>query len=472
VATDANGVNSCYGTGPTRSDFEEDFRSDSYRWDFIGLGANNFVSLEATIYWAWANPSDDEAAGQIGGGEHHDGSNPRCYVLGVDNNSGDTRLRVEDSHPDYEEVMNGQKGVGLSGKFVGFRYIKRNLSSGVLLEIWQDTGDNESKPSNSWKRILTHTDNEYNWRNPPSDHMFLFRIDEGNLGDIKFKWWMLRTILDNDPTTPFTGGGGGTGGAPPSGGTGGSGGTGSGGSGCGCGGGGTGTGGEGSGSGGENTGGDTPAEAGSEPEPVEVDIYTVQQVFTYKWNIIAPPNSCNSTEPTDNRQLDEYLRIDSTVGKYFDMFGAALPTPKPLKELMVATKVGIFCAMDKSVLNGQIFRQFVPTMRRVGAPPGDIFCKIYNEKFQLVYTCPNSIIANSLGLNDTQPIFQDLKNIVDIKLGWRIMFEYTGGDVNNYVRMAYNNTEEVDGIKTMLTYYVGGKWYIDPKLDFPVVLSV
>ena len=181
---DQNGVRSTYGTGSLRDDHTEDFRSDSYRWDFVNL-STEFTSMEATVYLAWSNPSDDEYGWTLAGGEHHDGSTVNAYHLGVDNNSGATRLRGEEEHPDYFEIMDGDKAVALSSKFVGNRGIKRNVADGVLLEIWYDDGDNESKPSNNWKRALTYVEKEQNWRNPPSDYMVLFRMDEGSLSGIK-----------------------------------------------------------------------------------------------------------------------------------------------------------------------------------------------------------------------------------------------------------------------------------------------
>ena len=449
--TNQFGVHCAYASGKQGSSYTEDFRSSSHRWDVENLGANNYVNIEFTVYVAWSSPSSDEWGVQLGGGRHSDGSNPKCYVFGIDNKSGATRLRGEDSHPNYFSIGNGSSGVGLSSKFVGGKFVKRAVSNGVLCEIWQDAGNSESSPANSWKRLLSIVETQRNWRKPPSDHCIVYRMDEGNLDSIKIKWFNYREILDSDPTTAFGGSGTGT---PPSGGGG-------------TGGGSTGGGGD------DNSGGDTGGEGGGEqgpppdpeePDPVVPDIFTVQKVFTYKWNIVVPADSCNMTENPMTRELEEYWNVASTANTYWDLYGG-----DPTK---VITKVGVFVAMDQSALNGQIFRQFVPTAKRVGAPTGDIFLRIYDDRNNLVYTCPNSIVANSLGLNDTQPIFQDFRCEVPIKLGYRIVFTYEGGDAANYVRIAYHAGEAVDGLKTILTYFVDNKWTNDPNNDAAVILAV
>lgn len=449
---DQFGTHCAYASGKQGTKYVEDFRSSSHRWDVENLGANNYVNIEFTVYVAWSSPSSDEWGVQLGGGRHSDGSNPKCYVFGIDNKSGATRLRGEDSHPNYFSIGNGSSGVGLSSKPVGGKFVKRAVSGGVLCEIWMDAGNN-----NGWKRLLSIVEKSKNWRKPPNDHVIVFRMDEGNLNSIQISKFLYREILDSDPTTAFGGTGTGT---PPSGG----GGTGGGSTGGGTGGGDDNTGGDtGSDSGGEQTPPAPPPDP-AEPTPVVPDIFTVQKVFTYKWNIIVPPDSCNMTESPMTRQLEEFYNVASTPNTYWDLYGGN-PT-------QVITRVGVMVAMDASSLNGQIFRQFVPTAKRVGAPTGDIFLRIYDDKQNLVYTCPNSIVANSLGLNDTAPIFQDFRCEIPIKLGYRIVFTYEGGDAANYVRIGYHNGEAMDGLKTILTYYVDSKWFNDPSNDCAIILAV
>ena len=452
--TDQFGTHCVYASGKQGTKYEEDFRSDSHRWDVHNLGANNYVNIEFHVYVAWSNPSSDEWGVQLGGGNHTDGSNPKCYVFGIDNKSGATRLRGEDSHPNYFSIGSGSSGVGLSSKPIGGSFVKRAVSGGVLCEIWMDAGNN-----NSWKRLLSIVEKSKNWRQPPSDHVIVFRMDEGDLDSIQISKFLYREILDSDPTTAFGGTGTGT---PPSGG------------------GGTGGGSTGGGSTGggddddDNSGGDTGGETGGEPEPppdpaeptpVVPEILTVQKVFSYRWNIITPPEACNNTEPTVSREVNMFFDIPATeLDDYWDMYGG---NPK-----QVITRVCLFVALDQSAINGQIFRQFVPVMKRVGAPTGDVFLRIYDDKERLVYTCPSSIVANSLGLNNTEPIFQDFRCETQIKLGYRIVFTYEGGDAANYVRIHFHRGESRDGIKTILTYFVDNKWTNDPNNDCPVKLYV
>lgn len=444
--TDIHGTHCVYASGKQGTSYQQDFRSDSHRWDVESLGANNYVNIEFHVYVAWANPSADEWGVQLGGGRHSDGSNPRCYVFGIDNKSGATRLRGEDSHPDYFSMGNGSSGVGLSSKPCGGSFVKRAVSNGVLCEIWQDAGAN-----NGWKRLLSIVETSRNWRQPPSDHCIVFRMDEGDLDSINISKFCYREILSTDPTTAFGGTGTGT---PPSGGGG--------------------TGGGTDPDDDDDTGGDTGGETGGEPEPppdpaepdpVVPEILTVQKVFSYEWNVITPAAACNDQEPAMSRELNLWYTADGTaLDDYWDLFGG---NPK-----QVITRVGLLVAIDKSAVHGQIFRQFVPIMKRVGAPTGDVFIRIYDDKMNLVYTCPNSIVANSLGLVNTEPFFQDFKCETQLKLGYRLVVTYEGGDASNYVRVHFNRTDGSDGLKTILTYFVNGQWVNDPNCDMPIKLYI
>jgi len=52
-------------------------------------------------------------------------------------------------------------------KFIGYSFIKRNTRDGILLEIWQDMGNNTNNPANSWKLISSEIQKENNnWSKP------------------------------------------------------------------------------------------------------------------------------------------------------------------------------------------------------------------------------------------------------------------------------------------------------------------
>ena len=214
-ATAPNGVISCYGTGEYSEDYVEDFAaSDSYRWDFEDLGSSRFAwGEELTAYLRTDNPPEDEVTGIMGGGTH--GDLPKCYNVGVDTITGETRYRMEEEHPDPIDGEDGGTGVGLQSTYVGFRYIKWNQPNGVRLEIWQDLGDNEgSTPANEWELVSSWTENEYNWQDPPDDHQISLRIDGDNLDEIEVKWLGIREIKTTD-TEEGTGTGGTTPGTVP-----------------------------------------------------------------------------------------------------------------------------------------------------------------------------------------------------------------------------------------------------------------
>lgn len=45
--------------------------------------------------------------------------------------------------------------------WVGYNFIKKNTKDGILTEIWQDVGNNESNPSNQWKKVESFLEKPY-----------------------------------------------------------------------------------------------------------------------------------------------------------------------------------------------------------------------------------------------------------------------------------------------------------------------
>lgn len=177
------------------------------------------MSCELYGYFAMDNPPDDEVSGKMGGGKHSGSNQVKCYDIGVDCRNGNTRYRTENPHPNYQSGASGGKGSALNSNFQGYLFVKRNVSGAVLLEFWQDSGNNEgSTPSNQWRKISSWRVTSPLWQTPDSDHQETIRIDGPNgVNSLRYKWIGLREILSGDSETPGVGGGtgGGTGGSTP-----------------------------------------------------------------------------------------------------------------------------------------------------------------------------------------------------------------------------------------------------------------
>lgn len=211
---DSNGVIARYATGPERHDHSKNFRDDGKRFDF-SINSSDYASCELYGYFACDNPPDDEVSGKMGGGKHSGSNTVNCYDMGIDCRNGDSRYRTEDQHPNYSGGKAGGKGVGMSSKFIGYLFVKRNVSGAVLLEIWQDTGNNETAPSNQWNKVSSWRVTSPLWQTPPSDHQETIRIDgPSGVPSLRYKWIGLMKIEAGDSETP-TGAVPGTGGTPP-----------------------------------------------------------------------------------------------------------------------------------------------------------------------------------------------------------------------------------------------------------------
>ena len=458
-AVDQNGVAAIYGTGQELHTFNENFRSDGKRFDF-SLGAS-VVDYELYGYFACSNPPDDEMSGKGKGGKHSDGSSPKCYDIGVGDRDGATRLRLEEDHPDY---FGEQKGVGggapLGSKFVGYLYVFKNEGAGVRCQVYQDAGDNETKPSNQWKLIGSWLETSKHWQTPPSDHQGTIRQDgPGGVSGLKWKWLGVRVIKGGDVAggpTGGTGGGGGGGLSPfvptP-----------------------TDANGDGyndttgqyvGGTPNTSTGGDTPtptAPGAPEPIPPEPEIITVTKKITIKWSIRTLPTSCNSAEDTEQTVTEE-------------IFSCPVGSNDPITSTMdvhlgAATKIGLYVAMDKSQCLNDLVKVFTNVMKRVGTAPGEFWWEIWDKNNNLIYITPpdKRVLASNVGLNYGEVTIEDFKNEATLNLQDRVVLAYNaeGSDVDNKLVVKYNESEDAaDGEKTTLTYYGPNGWVVDPKKDF------
>src|SRR5687768_14843216 len=151
-AADSDGVVARYGTGQVRKDYGRNFRDDGKRFDF-SINSSAYASCELYGYFALSNPHDDEMSGKMGGGKHSGSNTVNCYDIGVDLRNGATRYRTEAQHPEYSSGKAGGQGKGMNSNFQGYLYVKRNVSGAVLLEFWQDSGNNQATPSNQWVKV-------------------------------------------------------------------------------------------------------------------------------------------------------------------------------------------------------------------------------------------------------------------------------------------------------------------------------
>ena len=358
---DKYGVIARYATGRQRTDFEEDFRNDSYRWDFSNV---NFTNYELRGYFYASENVNDEVSGVLGGGRHSSGSSPRSYSVGIDTDDGSgPRYRFEEDHPDYESGQSGNGsgqggGVGIVDRWVGFSFVIRNLSNGVLLEIWQDQGDNDGgEPANQWKLIASWIDTKFNQKARPSDAMAILRID-GNVDALDYKWVCLHEILDSDSDDPTANDPDGTGGS------------------------GSGSGGTGDGTGGSGSGPSTPAP----PPPPPPEVY--QEVnFEMMWNI-----NYKSGDPCNVNAPPEF----ATPIEVFNSQGddAFVNIPKDMRAC------GWFVNKD-SVLIGRKLRAIKIFMKKEGSPlSGDIKINVISGNNDVVDTFDTELsrLARNVGV--------------------------------------------------------------------------
>ena len=454
-----------------------DKRSDGTRYNWLNLGSK-FASCEVIIYLRHSCGNiNDEVSGKMGGGRHSGGSSPKCYDMGIDTEDGSTRLRYEDHHPDYEDgptgAGNGQGGgIGLHGSWVGYCFVKRNMSNGVLLEIWQDQGNNAgSAPANQWRCIASWLDTKKNWRNPPSDHQETIRVD--NVNCLEYKWPAIREISPSDSSTPGTGGvgggiGGGTGSGTIGGGT-----IGGGTIGGGTIGGGTiggGIGGIGGSTGGGISSGDGTGNTGTgidTPDPQESSVLYERKEFWIRYNIRhISDDACSVGKDPATLPLTPIYSVSGDVYVEFKNYkrcGIQVATEdktNPAKTSMFIGKPPIRylkLTMRKAILNDNL--------------TGNITVCIRDKDYNVVNTL-TTIAITSLNANDQDFPLNFPTNLRDLKLGDMLSIEYDGSTQTDYLRVKVSQTEKIDGSNTRLFVFDGNSYIFDNYADLAADISV
>ena len=151
------------------------FRDDGKRFD---LKVGDWPQSEAQGYFRFTkDPVDDEVSIKWSVVPHSGSNHVRCYDSGVSIKDGKARLRWEDPHPEYSSALGTGKGEPLpAGKWIGYKGTKTVSGDSVTIKLYQDTGDNETAPSNQWKEIFSHTDTKYKETGP---HPYVtLRIDD------------------------------------------------------------------------------------------------------------------------------------------------------------------------------------------------------------------------------------------------------------------------------------------------------
>jgi hypothetical protein len=160
--TDKYGVKFLASNGQTVVyEVKNNFRDDGKRFDM--KGGDDWTQSEITGYFRFTqDPVDDEVSAKWSQVPHSGSNMVNCYDSGVSVQTGKSRLRMELKHPEYSSALATGQGVPLNDKFIGYKGIKTVGSDGsVTIELYQDTGDNETKPSNTWKKIFSHKDTKY-----------------------------------------------------------------------------------------------------------------------------------------------------------------------------------------------------------------------------------------------------------------------------------------------------------------------
>lgn len=192
---------------------------DSRRWNT----QNPPMNMEMTGYIR-AN-GDDTVSAKVRGGRHTD-SDPQagcCYIPQAPTRGGNPEYQVECPHPENHDCpfTRDARCEGTSN-WRGYKCVVWNTDRDcVYWELWEDQGNNDSRPANEWVRVSHHTDCSGNCgdidrpllRPKKSSSQATWRIDVGNT---QMKWASVVEVIPGSTapggtTAPPPVSGGGTG---------------------------------------------------------------------------------------------------------------------------------------------------------------------------------------------------------------------------------------------------------------------
>jgi hypothetical protein len=213
--TDPNGVKTIYKTaGQYDTTFKIPGPSDSMRW-IDNPGA--VVNYEITGYFKGGGSNTIDF--KLHGGAHNrpdDREGACCYIITIPLQGGDTYLRTECPHPEYEDAT-PRKGAAVAKslgntEWRGYKAVIWNKANGgVHMEAWEDQGDNSgAKPANDWVLLFKfdhdpgQTAGRFSEpmlgpRSGPTNHEATFRIDDNPNTQSK---WLSLVQIEGGGVTP------------------------------------------------------------------------------------------------------------------------------------------------------------------------------------------------------------------------------------------------------------------------------
>ncbi len=146
-------------------DVREDWRDGGARFNMKGP---NSTSLVTVGYFIADKDGGDEVSSKVLMGRHTgEPGEPDSYMgggydLGISVNGKKPRMRAENPHPKYTDTLTSpvvaKDGLSFVGKWRGMMTIVTQEKEGVRIEWFQDQGDNETKPANSWIKLYEYFD--------------------------------------------------------------------------------------------------------------------------------------------------------------------------------------------------------------------------------------------------------------------------------------------------------------------------
>lgn len=138
-------------------------------------------------------------------------------------------------------------------------------------------------------------------------------------------------------------------------------------------------------------------------------------------------------------------------------------------------RIGLLCYISTSTLIGLAPRSITVTLSKTAAPTGTLYARMYDYQNSMIEELANVSVATITNLDLTYT-FTDLTNVTTMRHKSKLVIEYTGGDVNNYVNINISDTDAYDGQNTVIYRMTsdsnGSVESVNPVQDLAASISI
>lgn len=194
-----------------------------------------------------------------------------------------------------------------------------------------------------------------------------------------------------------------------------------------------------------------------------------------------PQSNIQSVEYTDvyhiNYSIGDTCSVPSTsaLGPLAQIYSVSTKNIYYKLGAAYNARIGLLCYISTSALIGLAPRSVTVTLSKTAAPTGTLYARMYDYQNSMIEEFANVSVATITNL-DASYTFTDLTNTTKMQQKSKLVIEYTGGDIANYVNINISDTDAFDGENTVIYRMTsdsnGSVESVNPTQDLAASVSI